>query len=99
MLRFLSKLVLICNGCFAVSVIMRVLERRAVHEAGAASLSPLPFYLQWMLILGVAAVLLNLLFLLLCGAYAISRKPLPFSRWLLWLNALFFVFELVYYLS
>jgi len=99
MLRFLSKLVLICNGCFLVSVIMRYVERRAVPEAGSPALSPLPFYFQWMLILGMVAVLLNLLFLLLCGVYVLTGKALPVSRWLLWVNGLFFLFELLYYLS
>ena len=97
MLRFLSKLVLICNGCFMVSMVMRYLEQRHGHPHPAAVLHPLPFYLQWMLILGVAALLLNLLFLLLCGIMLLLRIPLPVARWLLWVNAGFLLVELIYY--
>jgi len=97
MLRFLSKLVLICNGCFAASVVLRYLEQRNLPATANAVLNPLPFYLQWMVILGVAALLVNLLFLLLSVAMLLARKPLPFAQWLLWTNAGCLLVQIIYY--
>ncbi len=93
MLRFFSKLVLICNGCFALSVLFRY----AGKAREAESLAPLPLYLQWVLILGMAALLLNLFFILTCAGYFAFRKPTGIARWLILLNAAFLVFQLLYY--
>jgi protein-S-isoprenylcysteine O-methyltransferase Ste14 len=97
-LRFFSKIVFICNGCFVASAIFRLMEKDYVSNGNNNAVIPLQAVEGTLVILGfVAAVILNVIFALLCLIYLLLKKQHNVAKWLVWINLLFLLFQLFYF--
>lgn len=96
-MRFLSKIILICNSCFIVSVLLRYVEMRQQPEAATEALGFQPLT-STLIILGYGAVVFNFMFLIACLFTFIFRKESTVPRWILLFNLVLFFAELIYFL-
>ncbi len=96
-MRFYSRIVLICNICFIISVVLRYIElsRRAHGNTnGAIPFQPLEATL---VILGYGAVIVNALFFVL-ALYGLATKKLgTIPRWIILFNLLIFPVQVYYH--
>ena len=96
-MRIFSKLVFICNLCFVAAVILRLLEIAEKKKADFnGQLLPQPI-VSTLAVLGYGAIFINLLFLLICGGLLIFKRSKQIPRWIVIVNLVFFVAELVYF--
>ncbi len=96
-MRFFTKLVVICNFCFVLSVYLRyvTLARTAVGNTnGLIGYQPLE---SSIIVLGYGAVFLNALFLLITFFLWMTGKLQSMVSWLLAFNFAIFLFQLYYF--
>lgn len=96
-MRFFSKLVFICNICFLLSFVLRMVElsRRATQNYETIIYQPLQGTVA---ILGMFfAIIFNALFILLCIYWVYTKKIRNIPLWIVLFNILVFPFE-VYFL-
>jgi hypothetical protein len=96
-MRFFSKIVFLCNCCFLITVIMRLVElRQKTTAVKSDSLLYQPLQ-STLIILGYGAILINAVFFLL-GIYSIVFKKLDITpRWLVYFNLMLFPVEIFYF--
>ncbi len=96
-MRFFSRIVLICNICFIISVLLRFIElskRSHGNTDAAIGFQPLEATL---VILGYGAIIINALFFIL-AIYGILRKKIMFiPRWIVLFNLLIFPVQVYYH--
>lgn len=96
-MRFYSRFVFICNICFILAAILRLVEmsrRTKGNFDGAISYQPLEATL---VVLGYSAIFFTTAFVLSMFYSIIRKKRFGIPRWLLWFNMMMFPIE-VYYL-
>jgi hypothetical protein len=96
-LRFFSKIVFICNCCFAAFAILRLIEKNNIAKANHDALIPLPALQGTLLILGLSAIILNFIFALLCLIFLLLKKQHNVAKWLVWVNLIFLLFQVFYF--
>lgn len=96
-MRFFSKIVFICNLCFVAAAILRLVEISHNVEGNKDSIIPLPPLQNLLVTLGFSAILLNFIFALLCLAYLLLKRQHNIAKWLVWVNLLFLVFQVIYF--
>ena len=96
-MRLFSKIVFICNVCFVLAVIMRLVEnakKKSGDFNGQILLKPLE---STLVVLGYGAIFLSLLFLL-AGIYWISTKQIKqIPKWVVITNFVFFPIQVYYF--
>lgn len=96
-MRIFSRLVFICNICFIIAVILRILERseraNAVSE-GLAAIQPLE---NSLIILGYGAIIINLIFVLIAISSTIFRRGLMIPAWITTFNIVLFICQVIYF--
>jgi hypothetical protein len=96
-MRFFSKLVVICNGCFIIAVILRVIEninKKNVVFTGAIILNPIE---STFVILGYGAITINVIFnLILLILFIRKRKP-QIPSWTIWFNFILLIIQVCYF--
>lgn len=89
-MRFFSRLAVICNICFIITVILRAVEqaRRAkgVFD-GLIGFQPLQ---ATIVILGYGAIILNLAFLISTIVWYFKGTLNRLPRWIVWFNLILF---------
>jgi len=96
-MRFFSKFVFICNLCFVASVILRLVEnaqKKNEEFSGQILLKPIE---STLVVLGYGAIVLNLLFIVLCFYLLIAKRIKQIPRWIVITNLVFFVIEFYYF--
>ena len=96
-MRFFSKIVFICNGCFIAAVILRWVEnanKKKGNFDGAITLHPLE---STLVVLGYGAIIVNFFFNLFVMALLLSKKELLIPKWIIWANFLFFIIQFYYF--
>ncbi|MDB5202662.1 MAG: hypothetical protein JWQ27_2071 [Ferruginibacter sp.] len=96
-MRFFAKLVFLCNCCFIIAAILRVVEMRNSAKGNsnlALKFQPLE---STVVILGYGAILINLVFVLMVLYRMAFKRTTGIPRNLLWFNLLMFPVQ-VYYL-
>ncbi len=96
-MRFFSKIVFLCNCCFLITVVMRLVElRQKTSDIKSDSLLYQPFQ-STLIILGYGAIIINALFFLL-GIYSIVFNKQPITpRWMLFFNLILFPVQIFYF--
>ncbi len=95
-MRTFSRIAFICNLCFIVSAIMRVVElTKRAHGNNNAAI-PLPVVEGTIVILGFIAIFVNLIFVIAVLVNKFSKKQLLISNFLLWFNLILFPVEIWY---
>jgi len=96
-MRFFSKIVLICNVCFIIAVVMWWIEssRRVVgNYNGVINFQPLE---STLIVLGYSAILVNLIFIILCLLWLVTKKIKLIPRWIVIFNLLIFPIQVYYH--
>jgi hypothetical protein len=97
-MRFFSKLVVICNCCFIIAVILRVIENLHKKEAvfnGMIKLNPVE---SDFVVLGYSAILINFIFnVVMLILFMTKRKPI-ISIWIIRFNLLLLLLQIGYFL-
>ena len=95
-MRLFSRLVFICNICFILSVILRLVElskRTRGDYSSALGFQPLE---STLVILGYGAIFLNFIFVLM-AIYRLVTKKLMGPRWLVLFNIIMFPLQFYYF--
>ncbi len=96
-MRFFSKLVAICNICFIIAVILRLVEinmRKAGNYDGALKYQPLE---ATVVILGYGAIFLNVIFVLFSIYWLLTKKIQLISRWIVLFNIVLFPLQVYFF--
>ena len=96
-MRIFSKLVLLCNLCFVVAVVMRFIEmgRRAKGNFDAAI--PMQSVESTLVLLGYGAVFLNILFFIAFWIYFMRSKIPSVSRLVILINLVLLPVQVWYF--
>jgi hypothetical protein len=93
-MRTFSKIVFICNLCFIVAAILRVVEL-GIKKGNA--IIPLPAVEGSIVVLGFfVAIILNVIFLGLIIFKKIIKSPINFSPIILWFNVILLPVQIWY---
>ena len=96
-MRFFSKIVFICNLCFILSAIMRLVEFGMRKAGNINAVIPLQAIEGTIVVLGfVAAILFNAAFVFIVLYRKSLRKTLPVHNIILWFNLLLMPVEIWY---
>lgn len=96
-MRFFSKITFLCNLCFLIFVVMNELEKNPETLGSRDAIIPLPAVEGTLAILGLASVLINIVFSLTCLVFVIVKKPVPVAKWLVRINILFLILQFFYF--
>jgi hypothetical protein len=97
LISFFSRFTFICNICFLLFVIFSKLETHKAVAGAPGTVESLPFFKDLVIILGVSAIIINLL---MCISYLIVwllRKVIVLPRWLSIMNVVFLIVEFYYF--
>ncbi|MBS1497148.1 MAG: hypothetical protein JSU03_08920 [Bacteroidetes bacterium] len=96
-MRFLARLVCICNICFIIAAILRLVEMGQIakgNDGPALKFQPLE---STIVILGYGAIFINIIFLFYF-IYRVANKKIIFApRWVIWFNVLMFPIQVYYF--
>jgi hypothetical protein len=96
-MRFFSRIVLVCNVCFIIAVIMWFIESsRRLHGNydGVIKFQPLE---STLVILGYGAILINAVFVFLALYLLATKKIKLIPRWIVLFNLLIFPIQVYYH--
>lgn len=97
-MRFFSKIVFLCNLCFAASVILRAMEKDYVSTGSHDAIIPLPALEASLAVLGfIIAIIVNFIFAACCLIFLLLKKQHHVAKWLVWVNLLFLLFQIIYF--
>jgi hypothetical protein len=97
-MRFFSKLVVICNVCFIIAVILRIIEnlnKKDVAFNGYIKLDPLE---STFVVLGYGAIILNIIFNSILLILFISKRKSNIPGWIVGFNFILLFIQLFYFL-
>ena len=94
---FLSRLAFICNSSFLLMLLFRFVEMRRVVQGKPDGLLGYQPLVATMIILGYAAILLNIVFCAFLLLSFIRKKNMAISRWLQWSSILFLLVQVLYF--
>ncbi len=95
-MRTFSRIAFICNICFIISAILRVVElTKRAHGNNNAAI-PLPAVEGTIVILGFIAIFINVVFFLAFLVSKISNKTNSIPKFILWFNILLIPVEIWY---
>lgn len=94
-MKVFNKLVFICNICFIISAIMRLIEISSkAHGNGAVS--ALPPVQGILVILGYGAIFINLIFVLTFIILSVKGKQV-LPKWITYFNIIMFLVQIWYF--
>jgi hypothetical protein len=97
-MRTFSKLVLLCNICFVLAVVLRLVEnskRKVGDFSGAIPIQPLE---NTLVVLGYfVAIVLNAVFTIQMLYFFITKKEHTLSPWIVRINLLMFPIQIWYF--
>lgn len=96
-MRTFSKIVFICNCCFIIAVIMRLVELSFRKSANTDAIIPLHSVVASILVLGLfLSLILDIVFLFVVGIKKIMQKPLLIPKFILYFNLIMLPIEIWY---
>ena len=81
-----SKIAFICNLCFIVSVILRVVELSYKAKGNTDQAIPLPFVEGTLAVLGELAIVVNVVFFVIALYLLLSKKIKQIPGWIVIFN-------------
>ena len=97
-MRFFSKLVVICNVCFIIAVILRVIEnlnKKDVAFDGYIKLDPLE---STFVVLGYGAIIVNIIFNCILLILFVKKRKQNIPSWIVVFNFILLLTQLFYFL-
>jgi hypothetical protein len=96
-MRTFSKIVFICNCCFIIAVILRLVELSLRKGGNPEALIPLHSVVASILVLGLfLSLILDVFFLFVIGLKKVMQKPLLISNFMLYFNLIMLPIEIWY---
>jgi hypothetical protein len=96
-MRTFSKIVFICNCCFIVAVIMRLIELSLRKSGNTDAIIPLHSVVASILVLGLfLSLILDIAFLFVVGLKKLMQKPLLIPKFILYFNLIMLPIEIWY---
>lgn len=99
-MRFFSKIVVICNACFIIAVILRVIEnlnkKADIVFTGMIKLNPLE---SDFVVLGYGAILINVIFNGIILILFITKNKPTIPKWIIVFNFFLLLLQVSYFLS
>lgn len=96
-MRTFSKIVLLCNICFVLACILRLVEyykRKAGNFESAIPLQPLE---STLVVLGYGAIFLSAIFCFQMMYFYLIKKQLSIPSWIVWVNLIMFPVQIWYF--
>ncbi|MEX1203254.1 MAG: hypothetical protein WEA59_08425 [Ferruginibacter sp.] len=96
-MRTFSKIVLLCNSCFVIACILRLVEhykRKAGNFDGAIPLQPLE---SMVVILGYGAIFLSAVFAFQMLYFFVIKKENTLPKWIVITNLGMFIVQIWYF--
>lgn len=97
-MRTFSKVVFICNICFIIAAVIRLIDIGLKKNGGTEALIPLPFVVATIAVLGtVVSFILNIVF---AGVFIVKKslkKLIEIPTFLLYFNLLMLPIEIWYF--
>jgi hypothetical protein len=99
-MRTLAKFTIICNVCFIVAAIMRIIEIGDKGHAVADSVQKIPVFLSSIILLGmILAVFANVLFLFLVFVFKLTKNELKLPLFYVLSSTIMLVVQIVYFFT
>jgi hypothetical protein len=96
-MRTFSKIVFICNCCFVVAVLMRLIELSLRKGGNPEVIIPLHSVVASILVLGLfLSLILDVVFLFIVALKKVMQKPLLISTFILYFNLIMLPIEIWY---
>ena len=96
-MRILSKLVFLCNICFLISIVLRLVElnnhKNGIHEP-LLRLNPLE---NTLVVLGYGAIFINFVFVVIV-LVRLAFKKYTLPHWITIFNAVILIIQFIYFL-
>lgn len=96
-MRFFSKLTVVCNICFLLSVVFWYIEIGQKHAGNDVKLIPLPWLEGTLVIIGYGAIIINLFFLLVYLIFSSFKVKMAVPKWMLIFNVLIFIGQIYFH--
>jgi len=95
-MRFFSKITVLFNVAFLVTLVFWFLERQP-HEGGPREMMPLPWLKGTLVTLGYTAIIVNALFLLLTFIFYAFKANIKIPRWIIIFNIIIFCCQVYFH--
>jgi len=97
-MRIFNKVVFICNVCFIAAVFLRWIEMNNKKDGPfTGNVIPLPALQNMLVLLGYGAIILNLLFCIICIIRLLTKGNLFLPKWVSIFNLLIFPAQVWYF--
>jgi hypothetical protein len=97
-MRIFSKIVFICNVCFILAAVIRIIDMGLRKNGNGEALIPLPFVVATIALLGtVVSFLSNILFASILVAKKISKQIIDLPAYIIYFNLLMLPVEIWYF--
>jgi len=96
-MRFFSKITVLCNACFLLSVVFWYVERHSKPGESTGQILPLPWLESTLVILGYGAIIVNLLFLLLYFIFVSLKMNIKIPKWIIIFNVIIFCSQVYFH--
>ena len=96
-MRTFSKIVLLCNICFVLALVLRLVEyykRKAGNYEAAIPLQPLE---STLVVLGYGAIFLSAIFSFQMMYFYLVKKQVSLPRWIVRVNLIMFPIQIWYF--
>ncbi len=95
-MRIFSKIVFLCNVCFLITAILRLINMSSDKKDAGEALIFQPL-VSTLVILGYGAIILNIVFNIIGLIFFLLKKPQLVAQWLIWVNFLFLLVQICYF--
>ncbi|MEP6584549.1 MAG: hypothetical protein ABJA90_09795 [Ginsengibacter sp.] len=96
-ISFFSRFAIICNVAFLLFVFFGKLEAQKTVTSGRDTIVAVPFLKNLVIVLGVSAIIVNLLICMVYAVIVVLGKQQIIPKWLAVVNVLFFIFQIFYF--
>lgn len=96
-MRFFSKIVVFCNACFLISVVLWYIEVHNKTEGSNIAVLPLPWLEGTLVILGYGAIIINFFFLVLYMIWFSFKMEIKIPRWIIIFNIIMFCCQVYFH--
>lgn len=96
-MRFFNKFIFICNICFFVAAVLRLVEISRKSQGFNETVVPLPALQGSIVVLGYLSIIFNLLFAFILIARAAGGKGWINPKWMALLNVLMLPVQVWYF--
>jgi len=98
-MRFFSKIVVISNICFILTMILRYVELGKKSNGRDDVAVALPFGQSELVIIGYCSILINILFFIVCILFFFINKGKGVPRWMYIFNGLIFIYQVLFFFT